>query len=154
MWDRRVVRGSTYSAQVPPPPTTTPLLCIKRCSCTGAAHHRRARPRWRTKDGREEEAEGDAGKCTPRAIRSITLCRAHRLPGQRRTNEVKPAPRTPDAVDGRRHMDMQTETYLEEISDRPLEESLATQTDQMMDRCAAFVCAAVAVRLERHVTRL
>jgi hypothetical protein len=85
---------------------------------------------------------------------AITLCRAHRLPGQRRTNEVKPAPRTPDAVDGRRHMDMQTETYLEEISDRPLEESLATQTDQMMDRCTALVCAAVAVRLERHVTRL
>jgi hypothetical protein len=62
------------------------------------------------------------------------------------------APRTPDAVDGRRHMDIQTETcvphpptvilcnilcrYLEEISDRPLEESLATQTDAMMDRHA------------------
>jgi hypothetical protein len=31
-------------------------------------------------------------------------------------------------------MDIQTETYLEEINDRPLEESLATQTDNMMDR--------------------
>ena len=56
---------------------------------------------------------------------------------QRRTNEKKAAPRTPDAVDGRRHMDIQTETYLEEISDRPVEESLSTQTDHMLDRQAA-----------------
>jgi hypothetical protein len=34
--------------------------------------------------------------------------------------------------------------YLEEISDRPMEESLATQTDQMMDRfgCCARCAAA------------
>ena len=55
----------------------------------------------------------------------------------RDSNEKKAAPRTPDAVDGRRHMDIQTETYLEEISDRPVEESLSTQTDHMLDRQAA-----------------
>ena len=62
---------------------------------------------------------------------------------QRRTNEKKAAPRTPDAVDGRRHMDIQTETYLEEISDRPVEESLATQTDNMLDRCGKRSVACV-----------
>ena len=69
----------------------------------------------------------------------------HARLAQRRTNEKKQAPRTPDAVDGRRHMDIQTETYLEEISDRPVEESLSTQTDNMMDRREAALCGAAQV---------
>jgi len=43
-------------------------------------------------------------------------------------------PNTPDAVAGRRHMDVQTENFLEEISDRPAEKEQDTQTDAFMDR--------------------
>jgi hypothetical protein len=42
--------------------------------------------------------------------------------------------RTPDAVAGRKHMEIQTDNYLEELTDKPHEEDAATQTDAVMDR--------------------
>lgn len=42
--------------------------------------------------------------------------------------------RTPSPVAGRCHMDMQTETYLEILTDRVPEEEVGTQTDALMDR--------------------
>ena len=42
--------------------------------------------------------------------------------------------RTPDAVDGRRHTEVQTELYLEEITDRVTESDMTTQTDAFLDR--------------------
>ena len=41
---------------------------------------------------------------------------------------------TPPAVDGRVHMKMQTEDFLEEITDKPLEHDVETQTLQIIDR--------------------
>jgi hypothetical protein len=41
---------------------------------------------------------------------------------------------TPPAVDGRVHMKMQTEDFLEEINDRPVEQDAETQTLPYMDR--------------------
>jgi radial spoke head protein 3 len=41
---------------------------------------------------------------------------------------------TPPPVRGRVHMDVQTETYLEELSDRPPERDESTQTDALKDR--------------------
>eukprot|EP00049_Salpingoeca_infusionum_P008145 m.131956 g.131956 ORF g.131956 m.131956 type:complete len:466 (-) comp13927_c0_seq4:1452-2849(-) len=46
----------------------------------------------------------------------------------------KPRARTPEAVDGRKHMDVQTELYLEELTDRVEETDNATQTDAFLDR--------------------
>mgnify|MGYP000152981385 CR=1 FL=1 len=43
-------------------------------------------------------------------------------------------PRTPSPVEGRRHIDIQTENYLEELSDRVPEVEEATQTEAFMDR--------------------
>ena len=43
-------------------------------------------------------------------------------------------PRSPEAVDGRRHVDVQTELYLEEITDRVEEADVCTQTDAFLDR--------------------
>jgi len=43
-------------------------------------------------------------------------------------------PATPEAVDGRKHMDIQTEQYLEELKDKPDEITTETQTDPMLDR--------------------
>jgi len=46
----------------------------------------------------------------------------------------KTRPRTPKAVDGRKHMDVQTELYLEELTDQVEEYDAGTQTDAFLDR--------------------
>ncbi|XP_012502264.1 PREDICTED: radial spoke head protein 3 homolog [Propithecus coquereli] len=43
-------------------------------------------------------------------------------------------PRTPEPVEGRKHMDVQTELYLEEIADRIIEVDMECQTDAFLDR--------------------
>ncbi|XP_053565094.1 radial spoke head protein 3 homolog [Bombina bombina] len=43
-------------------------------------------------------------------------------------------PRTPEPVEGRKHIDVQTELYLEELSDRVEEKDMACQTDAFLDR--------------------
>lgn len=52
----------------------------------------------------------------------------------RRKMEASMRPRTPPPVDGRVHMDVQTDTYLEELSDRPVEADADTQTEAFLDR--------------------
>jgi hypothetical protein len=47
------------------------------------------------------------------------------------------APKTPEPVDGRKHIDVQTESYLEELTDRLVEVDIDTQTDAFMDRPAS-----------------
>lgn len=43
-------------------------------------------------------------------------------------------PKSPDAVEGRKHIDVQTELYLEELSDRVEEADVEVQTDAFLDR--------------------
>ncbi|KAM4695033.1 radial spoke head protein 3 homolog isoform 1-T2 [Discoglossus pictus] len=43
-------------------------------------------------------------------------------------------PRTPEPVEGRKHIDVQTELYLEELSDRIEEKDMECQTDAFLDR--------------------
>eukprot|EP00794_Sanderia_malayensis_P000030 gene30-621_t len=43
-------------------------------------------------------------------------------------------PKTPDPVEGRKHIDVQTELYLEELTDRVEEADVHTQTDAFLDR--------------------
>ncbi|CAC5409921.1 RSPH3 [Mytilus coruscus] len=43
-------------------------------------------------------------------------------------------PRSPEAVEGRKHIDVQTELYLEELSDRVEEADVEVQTDAFLDR--------------------
>ena len=43
-------------------------------------------------------------------------------------------PRTPEPVEGRKHIDVQTELYLEELTDRVEEADVQTQTDAFLDR--------------------
>ncbi|KAM3931996.1 radial spoke head protein 3 homolog [Leptodactylus fuscus] len=42
--------------------------------------------------------------------------------------------RSPEPVEGRKHIDVQTELYLEELSDRVEEKDMACQTDAFLDR--------------------
>ena len=43
-------------------------------------------------------------------------------------------PKSPEAVEGRKHIDVQTELYLEELSDRVEEADQECQTDAFLDR--------------------
>ena len=43
-------------------------------------------------------------------------------------------PRSPEPVEGRKHIDVQTELHLEELSDRVEEADVETQTDAFLDR--------------------
>eukprot|EP00045_Choanoeca_perplexa_P006552 m.56068 g.56068 ORF g.56068 m.56068 type:complete len:488 (+) comp13681_c0_seq1:92-1555(+) len=52
----------------------------------------------------------------------------------KKRQQQKQRPRTPKAVDGRKHTDVQTELYLEELTDRVEETEIATQTDAFLDR--------------------
>lgn len=59
---------------------------------------------------------------------------AARRKAARKRQQQKTRPRTPKAVDGRKHMDVQTELYLEELTDRVEETDISTQTDSFLDR--------------------
>lgn len=41
---------------------------------------------------------------------------------------------TPEPLEGRKHIDIQTELYLEELTDRVEEADISTQTDAFLDR--------------------
>jgi hypothetical protein len=43
-------------------------------------------------------------------------------------------PKSPEPVEGRKHIDVQTELYLEELSDRVEEADVETQTDAFLGR--------------------
>jgi len=62
-----------------------------------------------------------------------TNAHTHTHHRKRRTTRVAP-PRTPEPIDGRRHIDIQTDTYLEELTDTVPEADNQTQTDAFLDR--------------------
>ena len=65
-----------------------------------------------------------------RGIPFTTRPHAHRT--QRKTGRAPP--RTPEPVDGRKHIDIQTDAYLEELTDTVPEVDNNTQTDAFLDR--------------------
>ena len=89
MFDRRVVRGNTYAAQVVP----------------------------------VEQEEGN----TFQKSQSRNAMRDYE-------NEIIEREASPEPVEGRRHMDVQTENYLEELTDKLPEVDEETQTEAFMDR--------------------
>lgn len=89
MWDRRVVRGNTYAAQIIATAAPEEITQIKS-----------------TKKQSEQENQ------------------EYRVP-------------TPEPVAGRLHIDVQTDAYLEEVSDKVPEHNVETQTDEFLDRPAS-----------------
>lgn len=51
-----------------------------------------------------------------------------------RASQTKKRPGTPEPVGGRKHMDIQTDSYLEELTERDHEFEAETQTDFLLDR--------------------
>merc|ERR1711988_875704 len=93
MWDRRVVRGSTYAAQI-------------------------------------------VATAAPDVVQQLQRdVQDQNRPRQREAGEFR-AP-TPDPVQGRHHIDVQTDAYLEEVSDKVPEHDVDTQTDEFLDRPAS-----------------
>lgn len=70
----------------------------------------------------------------------------------RRTYSTKRSS-TPPAVEGRSHMVMQTEDFLEELTDRPIEQDAETQTQPFMDRPASplFVRAKIGFDVQTQI---
>lgn len=52
----------------------------------------------------------------------------------KRKAEARNRVRTPDAVSGRQHVEIQTDVFLEELSDKVPEAIASTQTDPFLDR--------------------
>jgi len=93
MWDRRVVRGNTYAAQI-------------------------------------------VATAAPDVVQQLQRdVQDQNRPKQRDAAEFR-AP-TPEPVQGRHHIDVQTDAYLEEVSDKVPEHDVDTQTDEFLDRPAS-----------------
>eukprot|EP01006_Ploeotia_vitrea_P015046 TRINITY_DN41649_c0_g2_i1.p1 TRINITY_DN41649_c0_g2~~TRINITY_DN41649_c0_g2_i1.p1 ORF type:complete len:329 (-),score=64.47 TRINITY_DN41649_c0_g2_i1:133-1119(-) len=96
MWDKRIIRGNTYAAQVLPLSAQTELALA------------------------EKEAQRQRKKIAKE---------------QKRLNEeAAKRSTTPEPIEGRKHIEIQTEQYLEELTDKVEENTVDTQTDPMMDR--------------------
>merc|ERR1711988_1961457 len=93
MWDRRVVRGNTYAAQI------------------------------------VATAAPDVVQQLQRDVQDQNRSKG------RQQNEFR-AP-TPEPVQGRHHIDVQTDAYLEEVSDKVPEHDVECQTDEFLDRPAS-----------------
>jgi len=98
MFDRRVVRGNTYAAQILPA----------------------------TAQAEQMELERTMAK------------QKQKLQDQRARMQTKPPEEVPP-VEDRKHIDVQTEAYLEELTDRVIEHDIDTQTDAFMDQPPAPV---------------
>lgn len=62
-------------------------------------------------------------------------------------------PKSPEAVEGRKHIDVQTELYLEELSDRVEEADVECQTDAFLDRPPSplFIAAKTGVDIATQI---
>ena len=104
--------------------------------------HGRKQPRYRDSTEVEPAAYPANIMVNRRVVRGNTYA-AQILPSEpimeatkktlRKTGPIRP-PGTPEPVLGRRHIVVQTDTYLEELTDEVPEMEMSTQTDSFMDR--------------------
>ena len=110
MFDRRVVRGNTYAAQVVP-----------------------------------ANAHAEAERFHEEQVKETK--KRQQLEDRRRMAQ---RPTTPDAVPGRRHIDVQTENFLEELTDKVPEVDEETQTEAFMDRPPSPLFMPAKIGLDRE----
>merc|ERR1719353_2164535 len=70
-----------------------------------------------------------------------------------RANQTTKRAGTPEPVPGRKHMDIQTDTYLEELTERTVEFEAETQTDFLLDRPPSplFMPAKIGVDIDTQI---
>merc|ERR1719231_1036301 len=79
--------------------------------------------------------------------------RSAQMTARKKRPKLPPKPDTPPATEGRKHIDVQTEQYLEELTDRPIEADIETQTDAFMDQLPApiFIPMKTGVDVETQI---
>ena len=112
MYDRRIVRGNTYALHTLPAVRNTYHIFISRI----------VYPYTFLQSSQPDPLE----------LQRQQESRRRALARRRARNTLRP--RSPPPVDGRRHTEVQTELYLEEITDRVEETEVGTQTDAFLDR--------------------
>lgn len=131
MYDRRVVRGNTYQAQVrtrPHIPTSRgPTPCTHKATCHSVY------PLTQFFLQNVHQVVTSAQQREAERLQKEQAARLRREQVLRRRAEMN-VPHTPPAVYGRQHMDAQTDDYLEELTDRPVEKDADTQTQSFLDR--------------------
>merc|ERR1719253_1352468 len=70
-----------------------------------------------------------------------------------RANATAKRPGTPEPVPGRKHMDIQTDSYLEELTERVVEFEAETQTDFLLDRPPSplFMPAKIGIDIDTQI---
>merc|ERR1719293_157568 len=70
-----------------------------------------------------------------------------------KANKTTKRTTTPDPVPGRKHMDIQTDSYLEELTERTVDFEAETQTDFLLDRPPSplFMPAKIGVDVETQI---
>merc|ERR1719265_791780 len=70
-----------------------------------------------------------------------------------KANQTKKTTITPEPVAGRKHMDIQTDSYLEELTERTVEFEAETQTDFLLDRPPSplFMPAKIGVDIDTQI---
>ena len=114
MYDRRIVRGNTYALHTLPAVRNTYHIFI---SCIVYPH---------------QYIFLQSSQQDPLELQRQQESRRRALARRRARNTLRP--HSPPPVDGRRHTEVQTELYLEEITDRVEETEVGTQTDAFLDR--------------------
>jgi hypothetical protein len=137
MTDRRIVRGNTYAAQIDT--VRSSFICIESLSsfikffsfgfenCFKYRRHSFGC----LFSSKSQTAVLEAPTMNQTKKRATPTTNSTRLPA---SSTNAPRSRTPEPVYGRKHIDIQTDNYLEELTDKPQEEDAATQTDAVMDR--------------------
>ncbi|KAJ6654447.1 hypothetical protein lerEdw1_006868 [Lerista edwardsae] len=74
--------------------------------------------------------------CEPDPLELQKQQEAYRKALARKRAKEQLRTRTPDPLEGRRHVNVQTELYLEELADRIIEVDVECQTDEFLDRPA------------------
>ncbi|KAM4817247.1 radial spoke head protein 3 homolog [Urocitellus parryii] len=73
-----------------------------------------------------------SGQTDPLELQRAQAAKRRALARKRAQEQLRP--RTPEPVEGRKHVNVQTELYLEEIADRVIEVDMECQTDAFLDK--------------------
>jgi hypothetical protein len=113
MYDRRIVRGNTYAQNILPAVSTYHTAQDSKSHLTKTIASQSAQP-------------------DPIEIQRQQEARRRAIAKKRAKQQLRP--KSPEPVEGRKHIDVQTELYLEELSDRVEEADVDCQTDAFLDR--------------------
>jgi hypothetical protein len=134
MYDGRVVRGNTYAAQLATMRVSSSQLVTVHCRRHTTTNHfvNCSRNPYLIAPPRPSISHSPS----QRQQEAVDLEKTRKAEQQQRAVQHEEAYRaaTPPPVEGRQHMCVQTDNYLENLVDKPFEASVSCQTETMLDR--------------------